>query len=227
MGKNCKEEGENAMSRTFKLGKTEQKRSTFGRGVFLGSLIAFLTLALATQAMAQSGDSGHPRITSRPVVFMATGAVTPSAGSTLFRNQDGVFFSFYTSGLTNGDAVTVWMAVFNNPEFCATSPCTAADFANPAVNGTLLNTGGAVIGPDGSARFGAFRAVGDTTGARPDTGTGNGLVKPLSAEIHLVTRSHGPANLMNPMVLAEQLTTFNGGCPPNTCMNIHASVHQR
>lgn len=185
------------------------------------------TLSIVTKTHGQTGQSDHPRISSRSVVFMATGAVTPSAGSTLFRNQDGVFFSFYTSGLTNGDAVTIWMAVFNNPEFCATSPCTPADFANPAVDGTLLNTGGRVIGPDGSATYGAFRAVGDTTGARPGTGTGNGLVKPLSAEIHLVTRSHGPANLMNPMVLAEQLTMFNGGCPPNTCMNIHASVHQR
>lgn len=186
-----------------------------------------LTTLSVTNTHGQSGQSDHPRISSRPVVFMANGSVTPSAGSILFRNQDGVFFSFYTSGLTNGDAVTLWMAIFNNPQFCATSPCTPADFLNPAVNGTLLITGGRVIGPDGSATYGAFRAVGDTTGARPNTGTGNGLVKPLSAEIHLVTRSHGPANLMDPMVLAEQLSMFNGGCPPNTCMNIHASVHQR
>ena len=192
-----------------------------------GFCTVITTLSIVTNAHGQSGQSDHPRISSRSVVFMATGSVTPSAGSILFRNQDGVFFSFYTSGLTNGDAVTLWMAVFNNPEFCATSPCTPADFANPAVNGTLLNTGGRVIGPDGSATYGAFRAVGDTTGARPSTGTGNGLVKPLSAEIHLVTRSHGPANLMDPMVLAQQLGMFDGGCPPNTCMNIHASVHQR
>ena len=192
-----------------------------------GFCTVLTTLSIVTNAHGQSGQSDHPRISSRSVVLMATGSVTPSAGSILFRNQDGVFFSFYTSGLTNGDAVTLWMAVFNNPEFCATSPCTPADFANPAVNGTLLNTGGRVIGPDGSATYGAFRAVGDTTGARPSTGTGNGLVKPLSAEIHLVTRSHGPANLMDPMVLAQQLGMFNGGCPPNTCMNIHASVHQR
>ncbi|HLA10831.1 MAG TPA: hypothetical protein VJ023_09580 [Pyrinomonadaceae bacterium] len=192
-----------------------------------GFCTVITTLSIVTNAHGQSGQSDHSRISSRSVVLMATGSVTPSAGSILFRNQDGVFFSFYTSGLTNGDAVTLWMAVFNNPEFCATSPCTPADFANPAVNGTLLNTGGRVIGPDGSATYGAFRAVGDTTGARPSTGTGNGLVKPLSAEIHLVTRSHGPANLMDPMVLAQQLGMFNGGCPPNTCMNIHASVHQR
>lgn len=192
-----------------------------------GFCTALTTLSF-TNAHGQSGQSGNPRISNRSVVVvMATGSVVPSAGSTLFRNQDGVFFSFYTSGLTNGHAVTIWMAVFNNPEFCATSPCTAADFANPAVDGTLLNTGGRVIGPDGKGVYGAFRAVGDTTGARPMTGTGNGLVKPMSAEIHLVTRSHGPAFLMDPMGLELQLTTFNGGCPPNTCMNVQASVHQR
>ena len=203
------------------------KKSALKSFAIFGFCTVLTTLSIVTNAHGQSGQSDRPRISSRPVVFMATGAARPSAGSTLFRNQDGVFFSFYTSGLTNGDAVTIWMAVFNNPEFCATSPCTPADFANPAVDGTLLNTGGRVIGPDGSATYGAFRAVGDTTGARPGTGTGNGLVKPLSAEIHLVTRRHGPANLMDPIVLAAQLTTFNGGCPPNTCMNIHASVHQR
>jgi hypothetical protein len=193
----------------------------------LGLATALTIPSIVSVAHGQNGQSPHPRITSRSVVVMATGAVVPASGSTLFRNQDGVFFSFYTGELTNGDAVTLWMAVFNNPEFCATSPCTPADFANPAVNGTLLVTGGEVIGPDGRGTYGAFRAVGDTTGARPNFGTGNGLVKPLHAEIHLVTRSHGPANLMDSMVLAQQLSTFNGGCPPNTCMNVHASVHQR
>ncbi len=192
-----------------------------------GFCTALTTLSIVTNAHGQSGQSGHPRINSRSVVVMATGSVVPSAGSTLFRNQDGVFFSFSTSGLPAGHAVTIWMAVFNNPEFCATSPCTPADFANPAVDGTLLNTGGRVIGPDGKGVYGAFRAVGDATGARPMTGTGNGLVKPMSAEIHLVTRSHGPANLMDLSVLDQQLTMFNGGCPPNTCMNLQASVNQR
>jgi hypothetical protein len=191
-----------------------------------GFCTALTTLSFVTNAHGQSGQSGNPRISSRSVVVMADGSVVPSAGSILFRNRDGVFFSFYTSGLTSGHVVTLWLAVFNNPEFCATSPCTPADFANPAVNGTLFNTGAQVIGPDGKATYGAFRAVGDTTGARPNFGTGNGLVKPRSAEIHLVTRTHGPANLMDPMVLEQQLTMFNGGCTP-MCISIQASVHQR
>ncbi len=196
--------------------------------LIFGFCAALLTPSIVTNAHADDDDEfSNPKISSRSVVVMLTGAVVPSAGSALFRHRDGVFFSFSTSGLPPGDAVTLWMAVFNNPQFCATSPCTPADFANPAVNGSLLNTGGLVIGPDGKGVYGAFRRVGDTTGARPGTGTGNGLVKPRRAEIHLVTRDHGPANLMDPMVLEQQLTTFNGGCPPNTCMNLQASVHQR
>ena len=199
--------------------------------LFKRSLIVFAgsALILAVSALnspGQSGESGNPKITTRPVVDMASGSVLPSAGSSLFRHSEGVFFTFSTSGLTPGDAVTAWLAVFNNPEFCATDPCTPADFANPDVNGTLFSTGGLVIGPDGKAVYSAYRAVGDLAGARPNFGTGNGLVKPKRAEIHLVARTHGPANLLDPAVLQQQLTMFNGGCSP-TCTSIQASVHQK
>jgi hypothetical protein len=95
------------------------------------------------------------------------------------------------------------------------------------VDATLLNTGGVVVGPDRKVVFGAFRAVGDITGARPNFGTGNGILKPLTAEFHIVARSHGVANLMDPVALEQQLTTFFGGCPPNPCTNLQRSVHQR
>jgi hypothetical protein len=143
----------------------------------------------------------------------------------LVRTRDNVFATMHTSGLTPGTAVTFWFAFFNNPENCATRPCTAADFANPAVQGSVANAGGKIIGADGAATFGAFRTVGDTTGVFPGLGVGLGLLNPLRAEIHLVTRTHGPA-LNDPVVLGQQLSTFNGGCPPNTCANIQASIHQ-
>jgi hypothetical protein len=178
-------------------------------------------------AHAQSAESGNPKISSRPVILLLNGATIPSAGSTLFRTKDGVYFDFHSSSIGAGTAVSAWMAVFNNPEYCATSPCTPADFDNPKTDATLLNTGGVVVGPDRKLVFGAFRAVGDITGARPNFGTGNGLLQPLTAEIHLVLRSHGPAFLMDPAALEEQLTTFFGGCSVNLCLNLHASVHQR
>lgn len=56
--------------------------------------------------------------------------------------------------------------------------------------------------------------MGDTSGGHilpgmPDPSPG--LVNVKGAEIHLVVRSHGMASA-DPMVLAQQLTQFNGGC---------------
>ncbi len=161
-----------------------------------------------------------------PVHTMADQAVVPGAGTILVRAKDGVFATFHTSGLEPGTAVTAWFAIFNFPRHCATRPCTSADLTNPDVLASVLHFGGRIIGADGTATFGAFRAVGDATGAGGPPGTPNlGLLRPRTAEIHLVTRTHGAAALDDPATLAEQLGTFNGGCPPNTCANIQASIH--
>ena len=186
-------------------------------GVFL--------LPTDTPTSAQSKESGNPKINSQSVRFFGSTSVVPNAGTTLFRDSSGVFFTFHTQGLLVGHAVTAWIAIFNNPENCATSPCTPADFSNPAVDGLLVNTGGRVIGIDGAATYGAYRAVGDITGRT--TGSMNGLVDPLRAEIHLVLRDHGVASA-DPAILQQQLTMFTGGCPGGAgCANIQASVNQR
>ena len=204
------------------------KKTSSRNSFVIGFCIAVIVMAFNGFASAQDDRSGNPKINSRNLIWMSNGLNVPASGSSLFRSKGGVFFTLTTSGLTPGDAVTLWMAVFNNPEFCATSPCTPADFANPAVDGTLLNTGGRIIGLDGSATFGAYRAVGDLTGARPGVGTLNGLVDPLRAQIHLVVRDHGAAQIGNPTVLQEQLSLFFGGCPAGVgCMNLQASVNDR
>ena len=195
--------------------------------MFTGFCAAIAAMFLAMNVLGQSGESGNPKVSSRSVIIMATGVKVPSAGSSLSRNSEGVYFTFNTTGLTPGNVYTIWMAVFNNPKACATNPCSPADFPNLDVDASLLNTGGKIIGADGTAVYGAYREVGDVTGARPMTGTGNGIVDPLRAEIHLVVRSHGPAFLNDPVLLAAQQTMFNGGCPPNTCMNVQTSIHQR
>ncbi len=209
------------------------KKTIINRITTIGFCAVFAITSLAAIAPAQEEEENklrdgffqsNPDVTNLPVMNMATGERIPSSGTTLTRERGSVFFTFHTQGLTPGHAVTTWMAVFNNPRLCATSPCTPADFANPRVNGTLLNSGGRIVGPDGAATFGGFRAVGDITGARLGIGTGNGLVNTRRAEIHLVVRTHGPANLADPAVLAEQLSMFNGGCPTNTCTNIQASI---
>lgn len=174
---------------------------------------------------AQSKESGNPKTNSRTVVYFGTDDVVPNAGTTLNRDPEGVFFTFHTGGLTAGNVVTAWIVIFNNPRYCATSPCSPADIANPLVDALLANSGGRVIGLDGAATFGAYRSVGDITGRQ--AGSMNGLVNPLRAEIHVVLRDHGEAS-MDPGTLHEQLTTFNGGCPGGVgCMNVQASINVR
>ena len=128
----------------------------------------------------------------------------------------------HSAGLAPGTAVNAWWVFFNNPKKCATTPCSVADLSNSDVQASLVNATGRIVGADGTADFGAFKAVGDTTGAF----TGPGLLNAMKAEIHLVVRSHGPALLDDAAQLAQQLSQFNGGCPPNTCANLQVSIHQ-
>jgi hypothetical protein len=174
---------------------------------------------------AQTRESGNPKTNSQSVRFFGTTNIVPYAGTSLLRDTSGLFFTFHTQGLAAGHVVTAWMAIFNNPEYCATNPCTPADFPNPNVDGLLVNTGGRVIGLDGAATFGAYRGVGDITGR--EAGSTNGLVNPLRAEVHLVLRDHGVAS-SDPAILQQQLSMFNGGCPGGMgCMNVQVSINQR
>ncbi len=184
------------------------------------AVLAVLTvLTPASNARLVPADNSSEKISIHSVITMSTGAVQPAAGSQLTRDKDAIFGIISTKGLNPGWVYTAWFGIFNNPDACATRPCSGADFANPAVMGSRVNFGGKLIGPDGSATYGGFLAVGDTTSAFD----GPGLLDPKHAEIHMVIRSHGPA--LTGTAFTDQLSLFNGGCPPNMCGNVQASVH--
>lgn len=173
-------------------------------------------------AAAIPGENSSEKISTSPFVLLMSGAVVPAAGSQLIREKDAVSMTANTRGLTNGNVYTAWWAIFNNPENCFTRPCTPVDInSNPAVQGALVLAGARIVGPDGAASYGAFLAVGDTAFLH----TGPGLLDPKHAEIHIAVRSHGPASALDATQLAAALTSFNGGCPPNMCMTVQASVH--
>jgi len=184
------------------------------------------TLTLLTAALLVQGVrpvQAQVRTSIEPLLILPGGAVAPGTGSILVRTKEGIGATLHAFGLVPGNAYTLWVAIFNDPKGCATSPCSPADFANPAAQGVLLFGTGQIAGDDGTVDFGAFRAVGDSSGKTE--GTAEALEKPFKAEIHLAIRSHGPASA-DPAVLHEQLTTFNGGCPPNTCMTVQLAPHQ-
>ncbi len=185
----------------------------------LGALMTLTPASGKAPAASFAADNASEKISIRPVLVLPSGTVQNAAGSQLIRDKDSIYASITTKGLNPGWVYTAWFGIFNNPDQCATRPCSAADFANPAVMGSRLNFGGRLIGLDETATYSAYLGLEDTTGAFD----GPGLLDPKHAEIHLVVRSHGPA-LMGP-AFTDQLSLFNGGCPPNMCMNVRASVH--
>ncbi len=192
------------------------------------SLVTIVTLSQAATpikapAVTTPAENSSEKISTRPFLSLMNGAVVPAAGSQLIREQEAVSMTANTRGLTDGNVYTAWWAIFNNPENCFTHPCTPADInSNPAVQGSLVLAGARIVGPDGAASYGAYLAVGDTAFLH----TGPGLLDPKHAEIHLAIRSHGPASALDATQLAAALTSFNGGCPPNTCVTVQVSMHR-
>lgn len=186
--------------------------------------IRFLTL-LAALAVIATGGLQDVSARSAGTAFALSATTSPvywnwdpltvAGSSKLVRTDTGVSFTYHTSSLPRGHVVTVWLVVFNNPENCATRPCTGpADVFNPDVQGDFLYGGGHVIGGSGVGRFGGHLAAADPSGSGlielglPELAVG--LLNPLTAEIHLALHSHGPAG--SGQVLKAQLSSFLGGC---------------
>ena len=179
------------------------------------------------QAAAQGPASGNVRVDITQVRLFGQTTVVPYSGSSLSRNNDAVFATLSTSQLPAGTVVSLWWVFFNNPKFCGTEGCSVPDLFVPEVNASLHNAGAVIVGLDGRFTIAGYKAVGDTSAGHilpgmPDPSPG--LVDAKGAAIHLVVRSHGAASA-DPIVLAQQLTQFNGGCPPNMCSNLQAALH--
>jgi hypothetical protein len=159
-----------------------------------------------------------------PVLWFSNHEPVEGAYSTLVRNDRGVTMTFHTSQLVPGNAYTVWWIVFNNPAACV-GGCGPDDLTRPAAHASLVFATGHVIGND-TANFGAWLGVGDTDGvlSNPPSPAGPyGLEDARAAEIHIVVRSHGPAD---PQLLPDQINSFLGGCSvSNPCANVQASIH--
>lgn len=206
------------------------KKSNLNHSIILGCCTLFLTMVFAAQGIAQSSTSGNVKTSIEKVKVFGTTTVIHYAGASLSRNNDGVFSTISTAGLTPGTVVTFWWAIFNNPKYCAAELCAPPDLNNPDVEGSLQYGGGAIVGAGGRADFSGYLAVGDNTGYfllpqfpnMPNPAPG--VINPKSAEIHLVIRTHGVASA-DPATLNLQLTTFTGGCVgmPSPCANIQAA----
>ena len=179
-------------------------------------LIGLLSVVLVSRASAATQ-------TTSDVVSMADPTMVVGS-STLTRTGKAISVDLHTSGLTAGDAVTIWWMVFNHPEACVSGAtgggprCGMADIGNPAADLSVLYAAGHVVDQDGVADFGGKLAVDDADGAI----MGSGLHDPAGADVTLVVHDHGPAD---PATVSQQIHTFDA-CNPEPCTDLQMSVHQ-
>lgn len=152
------------------------------------------------------------------VSALDTGLPIHNAFAILERRDDGVELTLDTE-LPTG-AYTVWWVVFNNPEFCVDG-CGSDDFERSAVNTSIFWATGEVVGDEGIGNFSAQLLEGTLPEGSDQVLFGDGLVDSFSAEIHPIVRSHGSVILG---LEEEQITTFDGGCPPNECEDLQFAV---
>jgi hypothetical protein len=201
--------------------------------VVFGVLGGFAVSPALTARSSATQDVSPALQDVSPVGLWMSPAVVGGAWSKLVRNDNGVGVTVHTSGLVPGSADTVWWVFFNNPSACLHgmfgARCGLGDvLSNPASLPSVQFAAGHVIGGDGVGNYGAYFSA----GATPDcAGFGlpcNGLLDARTADVHVVIRSHGDAI---PGLVAEQISSFNGGCLPGEpnvgqCQNVQDSVHE-
>ncbi len=192
---------------------------------------------MTPQAVMQKADRSHAPVLTFPPELREVGS------SQLVRTDRGISYKLTTSELEPGTATTLWLAVFNRPENCLTTPCGEPDLFRSEPMPDVMYAAGNVIGGSGKATFAAHRNADDNSGSifAPLGVPAPGLVDPRRAEIHLLVHTHGP---VVPEFMPDMIQTFNGGCQhpgppfpdplppeygamgPNTCATIQFSIHR-
>lgn len=132
------------------------------------------------------------------------------ASSKLKRSANDISVKFKTEGLIPGNAYTLWWVIFG-------------ETSGPPI--LVTHADGLVVNPSGKGNFSAHISVGAI------------FNNPLTAEVHLALRTHGP---VQPEFMPAQIETIDGGCTsgfasgpdlyPDSdevgyCANIQVAIH--
>jgi len=146
--------------------------------------------------------------------------IKSSVEGELFDFVPGVFLG---EDFTPGDATTNWFVVFNNSGNCD-GDCDDGDVLDALIGGDPNDVMVDVMFATGHIAGSQWRAAahlseGDTSGSlRPLFGLEPiGLTDAMTAEIHIIVRSHGPASNLTPDELADAISSVGGGCGTNAC----------
>lgn len=190
-------------------------------------LTTTVAVLLVIGGLAWAAGGGPPEQETADVLTMAELEPVEGATARLVRGEATLATRTDTRDLDHRDVVTLWWVIFNHPEHCEHGEgdvaCGEGDLFDGAdgptgVEPTCVYADGSVVGGDGHARFIDRVAVGEVRDSCIEffvaavaeiDGADHGLTNPDGAEVHLVVRSHGPRL---PGDVAEQRTTFDGGC---------------
>ena len=204
-------------------------------------------LAIAASASAllatASVSSAAPAVRQTVDVVRIDGAANDGS-ATLTRTNSGVSMTMSTTvggvkfdlpfspppdpGLGEdwevGDATTNWFVVFNTPDGC-TDPCGEDDVIAGIPEGGPAGVGihyaaGHVAGSASWHSAGSLRE-GDTSGIL----FGLPLIDAMTAEVHIVARSHGAMASIPPgSERGYALNSVDGGCAANVCGDAQAAI---
>lgn len=192
---------------------------------FNGTLCKLFSVVAVGMALSQPSFAEKPAMDVSRVYVAGSNAKVSMAHSVLLRTDKRLAFRVQTRDLEPG-AYTLWLVYFNDPEKCiggdgvGAGKCGNKDL-NPALSearGDFVIVDGRVVGKKGHGVFTGHYKLGSGVGMF----NGFALDNTRKAEYQLVVRSHGP---VIDELLHEQLTSMNGGCPPNTCANVQYAVH--
>ncbi len=187
------------------------KRRTIPGSIVLSALVVLAaTLFLITPVMA-----GEQAAHSTANVYWNWDPATPIGTTEVIRSTSGITAVYKASGIPAGQAVTLWMVIFNNPELCVIPfSCAApAEVGNSLIGSDFHFMGGHVVGDSGKVTVAGQLKVGDNSGSRlAEVGMGSGfpLVDPFKADVVLAIHSHGPK--LTGQGLKSQISSFLGGC---------------
>lgn len=191
-------------------------------------LFSLLTLVLAQEMLSAETAPAESSLTT--VHRFADLSEVEYATSTLIRTDNGVAMELRTEGLEPYAPYTVWWVVFNTPQGCSES-CDEDDIIdaegnmapNPEANISILWATGGVTSAEGKGVFSAYLPENQPLG---EVLFGPTLIDARGAEVHLVVRTHGAADLDR---LYAQFNTFEpdpamgGTC--DTCTDVQFAVH--
>jgi len=194
-------------------------------------LVAAALLASVAGAAVAHQDGRNTTSVAGVGKFPVAGGGAADGASLLTRTRDGVGFTLHTRGLAPNVPYTVWWVAFNNPRRCLVRcACGEADFANPRADIGVFWATGRFSDAHGQAAFSGQAAYGALPDGIDQVPFAPDFASPIrrGAEIHFVVRAHGDIVEDG----EDQLTQFNGGCPPNPdgvlggCVDVHFAVHR-